>query len=72
MGRQKTVKIDVRRYVNLLDYEHIAEMCANVIECAGGRLLMGGYVCPHCGVDTSVGPYKCGAPLSEYDTTVVK
>lgn len=42
------------------DMAEIADFAARIITCPGGRPIMDGYVCIHCGQDTSVDRAKCG------------
>ena len=59
------------------DLAAIAQGMLTVTRCPGGRYMVKGYFCVHCGVDTSDDPGFCGQPVTEdgytpFDTTVAR
>ena len=54
----KEIKIDRNTYIDLVDLANIANTCATLIECPGGRLVPEGLICPHCESDYTNGDCK--------------
>lgn len=50
MGKIKDVEANRTR-----DLASLASSYLSVVRCPGGRPIVDGYVCPHCGTDTSWG-----------------
>lgn len=50
-----TRKIENIERNRLSDLARCAEFAAVIVDCPGGRPIVGGYICPHCGTDPSHG-----------------
>lgn len=63
-GKVKAIMVDVDSLGELTDLASIASFLTSPAVCPGGRYIVPGYRCIHCGVDTSVEKGVCKAPRS--------
>lgn len=56
--------IKARDLRDLLDLARVAHDTGMIARCPGGRPMLDGYLCCHCGRDTSHPGQTCGAPLN--------
>lgn len=63
-GRTTKLMVPVEDLRELMDMARVGSDAGLLARCKGARWYIRGYLCTHCGKDTSKPGYTCGAPAA--------